>query len=105
MTPLYYRYTQFERNGTQLNDGATYQDLAQDRRISTTFSRPLINFSSKLKSKATLTTSTSRDQGGTTLKTASSAISARKGDKVCQTDALKFSKMDSFSQVKQIQKQ
>lgn len=44
MTPLYYRFTQFEKNSMADNDSSTYNQLGQDRRISSTFSRPMLSF-------------------------------------------------------------
>ena len=48
MLPLYYRYTQLESNGNKVNDELTYSELGRDRRVSTSFSRPLVNFSYRL---------------------------------------------------------
>lgn len=49
MLPLYYRYTQLEDTPLEVNDGVTYEELSQDRRVSTLFSRPLLNFVPKVK--------------------------------------------------------
>jgi hypothetical protein len=77
-----------------MNDGATYGQLAVDRRVATTFERPLLNFTSKKEFDALPLKLNS-------LKTKTSKVDERRVDKdeAMRLTKYKLSKLDTFSSV------